>query len=434
MQVDPSIFMESVPKFVRKFQKKGQKTWLFWLLVFGLLGGGSYAIARAINIVPYRKATEGILSVPVKRQSLPITVSASGTVKPERSINISPKTSGVLKSLLVQEGDTVKKGQIIAYMDNSNVQGQLLEAKGKVASAQANLQKLRSGNRSQEIAQAQARLSRTQATLIQAEDDLRRHESLYRAGAISRQSFNQKRTDRDTAKAQVMEAQQALALQKAGARAEDIAQASGEVTSAIGSLQNIQTQIEDTKIVAPFNGVVSKKFADPGAFVTPTTAGSDVSSATSSTILSLASDNQIVVNVAETNIAQIRLGQKVVIQADAYPDKKFEGRVTQIAIQATLEQNVTSFEVKIAIISDPEKLLLSGMNVDVDFQVGQLNNALLVPTVAIVRQQNATGVFVVTDDKFVFTSIKTGVTVDNKTEVKSGLKGNEKISLGSPPE
>jgi HlyD family secretion protein len=466
--------------------KKGKKNhWLSWLLALCLLGGIGYAVYYQIAILPRQEARRRVLTQPVERQSLTITVSANGTVKPERSINLSPKNSGILKTLLVKEGDTVKQGQIVAYMDDSNLRGQLTSAQGQLAQAQANLQKARAGNRpqdigqsqaqldeaqanlqkvqagnrSQDIAQAQARLQSAQAALRKTEDDFRRNQQLYNAGGISLQTLNQTRADRDSAQAQVNEAQQALALQKAGSRPEDIEQARAvmnqrqqalallkagtrqedidaaraQVTSARGSLQNIQSQINDTIIRAPFDGVVTKKYADPGAFVTPTTASSDVSSATSSSILSLASTNEVVANLAETNISKISLGQKVKIKADAYPGKTFEGKVSQIAAQSVVEQNVTSFEIRVS-LSDPQRILRSGMNVAADFQVGQSENVLVVPTASVVRQENATGVFVAgQNNRPVFTRIETGVTANNFTEVKSGLQGNERVLLSFPP-
>ncbi|TFI55361.1 efflux RND transporter periplasmic adaptor subunit [Mastigocladus laminosus UU774] len=485
MASNTSNTVDSLPS-LPNIKKKVKITWFPWLTILLLIGAISFLVYRQVVVVPTQEAKRKTFTLPVERQTLPIKVSANGTVKPERSINISPKNSGILKKLLVKEGDTVKQGQILAYMDNSNLQGQLIQAQGQLAQAQANLQKAeagnrpqdigqsqaqldealanlrkaQAGNRTQDIAQAEARLKQAQATLSKADDDLSRNQKLYTDGAISLQTVNQKRADRDSAQAQVNEAQQALALQKAGARPEDIQQlqavvkqrqealallkagsrqedikaARAEVTSARGSLQNIQAQINDTIIKSPFDAVVTKKYADPGAFVTPTTSASSVSSAVSSSILSLASTNQVVANIAETNIAQIRLGQKVTITADAYPGKTFEGRVSQIAAQATVEQNVTSFEVKITITSDSQNLLRSGMNVETEFQVGQLQNAVVVPTAAVVRQQNATGVFVTgAGNEPKFTPIQTGVTVNNFTEVKSGLKGNERVLLSFPP-
>ncbi|MEH2275876.1 MAG: efflux RND transporter periplasmic adaptor subunit [Nostoc sp.] len=485
MKIDTSNTVDSsilVPK-VKK--KKGRRNWLSWLIALCLLGGIGYGVYYQVTVVSRQEARRRVLTRPVERQSLTITVSANGTVKPERSINLSPKNSGILKTLLVKEGDLVKQGQIVAYMDDSNLRGQLTSAQGQLAQAEANLQKaivgnrpqdiaqaqgvldeaeanlqkVQAGNRSQDIAQAQARLQSAQATLRQAADDFVRNQQLYNAGGISLQTLNQNRATRDSAQASVNEVQQALGLQKAGSRPEDIEQARAvvkqrqqalallkagtrqedinaaraQVTSARGSLQNIQAEINDTVIRAPFDGVVTKKFADPGAFVTPTTASSEVASSSSSSILSLASTNEVVANLAETNISKTRLGQKVSIKADAYPGKTFEGKVSQIAAQAIVEQNVTSFEVRVSLL-DPQRLLRSGMNAEVDFQVGQVENVLVVPTASVVRQENATGVFVQgKNNRPVFTRIETGVTANNFTEVKSGLTGNERVLLSFPP-
>ncbi len=419
---------------VKDLHKKGVKKWLLGLLLLCLVAGGGYAVYQQLIVIPRQEARRKVQTVPVERQNLPITVSANGTIRPERSINVSPKTSGRLKRLLVKEGDRVKQGQILAYMDDSNLRGQLIQAQGQLAAAQANLQKLLAGNRSEDIAQAEAELRNTQASLRQAEITLRQNQQLYATGAITNRDLIESQATRDSAQAEVARAQQALALQKNGSRSEDIAQARGQVLQNQGAVQNVQTQIDDTVIRAPFSGIVTRKFSDPGAFVTPTTAGSEVSSATSSSILSLAATNQVVADVAESNISQIRLGQEVSFQADAYPGKTFAGRVSQIAVESTVEQNVTSFEVKAAILSDPQQLLRSGMNVDVEFKAGELQNAIVVPTVAIARQQNATGVFVAKENNSpVFTPIKTGVTVNDKTQVLSGLSGNERVFISFPP-
>ncbi|TAE02372.1 MAG: efflux RND transporter periplasmic adaptor subunit, partial [Oscillatoriales cyanobacterium] len=129
------------------------------------------------------------------------------------------------------------------------------------------------------------------------------------------------------------------------------------------------------------------------------------------------------------------LGQNASIQADAYTGKTFTGKVSQISPQSIVQQNVTSFEVKTSIVDDEKKMLRSGMNVNVEFKAGELKDVLVVPTAAIVRQQKETGVFVAggEDGKPQFVPIKTGMTVDDKTEVRSGLKGNEKVFISFPP-
>ncbi len=521
------------PKFKLKLPK-----WLLGLLVLGLLAGGGYVAYTQMTTAQRQEARRRIQTVNVERANLPISISANGTVQPERSVNMSPKNSGVLKELLVKEGDRVNTGQILAYMDNSNSQGQLTQAKAQLASAQANLDKLLSGNRPQEIAQAQAQLASTQANLnnllagnrpqeiaqaqsqlASAQASLRQTELIFNqnqqlntAGAISRRELDTSRTSYDTAKAQVEQARQALNLQQSGtrpeeiaqaraeveqakqalnlqksgsrpeeiaqaraeveqakqalnlqqsgsrpeeiaqaraeveqakqalelqrlgARPEEIAQARAQVMTAEGAMQTVQAQLNDTVIRAPFSGIVTRKFADPGSFVTPTTSGSSVSSATSSSILALASTNQIVAKVAETSIPKIKVGLSVTIEADAYPGQSFQGKVVQVATQSTVEQNVTNFEVKMS-LEDPKNVLQVGMNVNVTFNVGTLENALVVPTIAIVRQEQGTGVYLVGQGENArprFKPVTTGITVEGKTVVVSGVEEGDKVMITFP--
>ncbi|XZN98922.1 MAG: efflux RND transporter periplasmic adaptor subunit [Microcoleus sp.] len=280
--------------------------------------------------------------------------------------------------------------------------------------AQQALNLLKVGSRPEDISQAKSILKQRQEAL-----------NLLKVGA--------RPEDIAQAKSVLKQRQEAVNLLKAGSRPEDVAEARAKVMSAQGAVAIVQRSIEDTVIRAPFAGIVARKYADPGAFVTPTTAGSAVTSATSSSILALASKNEIVAQVAEASIAQIRVGQVAIIKVDAYSGKTFEGKVTQVATQSLVQQNVTSFEVKVA-VSDTERLLHQGMNVTIDFKAGELTQVLVVPTAAIVQQTAVQGVFVAkTGADPVFTPIVVGTTVNDKTEVKSGLTGNERVLLSFPP-
>ncbi len=421
---------ELTPQRLRQLQPK---QWLMGLLILICVSGIGYLTYRQFVVVPQQQAKSKVQTASVERGNLPIAISANGTVQPEESVNVSPKTAGILKQLLVKEGDAVQQGQVLAYMDDSNLQGQLRQAQGNLVAAEANLQRVSAGNRPQDTNQAKAKLQDAQFALRQAEDDLQRNQSLYQSGAISKQVADTALTTRDRAAAQVKQYQEALALSQAGSRPEDIEQAQAQVAALQGARQMIQANLNDMVIRSPFTGIVGRKFADPGSFVTPTTAGSAVSSATSSSILSLASTNQIIAQVAEADIAQIRLGLAATIQVDAYPGKTFTGRVTQIATQSDVVQNVTSFKVKTS-VPDSQRLLRSGMNVTVAFTAGELKNVMVVPTGAIVQQTNAQGVFVAKDKGDpVFVPIVVGITANDKTEVKSGLTGNESVLLSFPP-
>ena len=417
----------------KEFSKLRPNQWLLGLLTLIPIIGIGYLAYNQFVVVPQQQAKRNVQTALVERSNLPITVSTNGTVQPEVLVNVSPKAAGVLKRLLVKEGDSVQKGQVLAYMDASNLQGQLHQAQGNLAAAAANLQRAIAGNRQQDIAQAAAQQANDKAALMSAKSTFQQNQQLYSNGAINRRDLITSRAASVQAAAQVRKSQQALDLQKVGSRPEDIEQDRALVVAAQGAVQTIQVNLNDTVIRAAFSGIIARKFADPGSFVTPTTAGSAVTSATSSSILSLASTNQIVAQVAEANIAQIRMGLAGTIQADAYPGKTFTGRVTEIATQSDIVLNVTTFEVKTS-VSDPQHLLRSGMNVNVAFKAGELKNVLLVPTAAIVQQTNAQGVFVAKDKGDpVFVRIAVGTTMNDKTEVRSGLTGNEHVLLSFPP-
>lgn len=472
----------SVPNWI-KLQPKVPK-WVLGLLILGLIAGGGLIAYNQITNAQRQETRRRVQTATAERVSLPVTISANGVVQPTQSVNVSPKTSGVLKRLLVKEGDRVTTGQILAYMDDANLQGQLTQAKAQVASAEANLNKLRAGNRPQEIGQvqaqlaaaeanlnkllagnrpqevgqAQAQVTAAQADLQQAELTFQQNQQLAASGAISQRELTTSRAAYESARARLTQQQQALNLQQTGSRPEDIAQARAQVEqlkqavslqqagnrpedidqaraqlmNAQGALQSVQTQINDTIIRAPFAGIVTRKFADPGAFVTPTTSGSAVTSATSSSILAIASTNEIQAKVSETNIPKIKVGQTATIEADAFPNQPFQAKVAQVATQSTVDQNVTNFTVKLA-VEDPKQQLQAGMNVNVKFNVGKLDNALVVPTVAIVRQERGTGVFVAgRGERPRFKPITTGASVADKTVVVSGLDAGDNVLISFP--
>lgn len=414
--------------------------WRWSWLKFGLpailllLGPGGLGkqLLNSFNSTSSNSSQSVLITQTVERKTLPVTITANGTINAERSINLSPKSAGIIKTLLVKEGDRVRRGQLIAVMDDSGLRGQAIQMKAQVAQQKAGLQRLVAGNRPEDIAKVQFQLNSAQAELRQAEADFSSNQSLYDSGAISRQTYQKSVTSRYTAQSNVLQAQQSLTLAQAGSRSEDVSEARARVESALGSLQSVQTQLDDTKVVAPFDGIAIKKYADIGAFVSPSMSSSGAS-ASSSSIITLASDRlQVVVNLSESQIAKIKLGQAVKIKVDAFPNEQFNGKVDQIAPQATVSQNVTSFEVRVGITSAATKLR-SGMNVDAQFEVGNLENALLVPNAAVVKQADGTGVYVLgSDRKPVFQAIQTGTTSGGFTEVKSGLKGNEQVLIGPP--
>lgn len=372
-------------------------------------------------------------TAPVVRQDVTIQVSAAGSIKPMTPVNISPKQPGRLAKLYVDQGDRVRVGQILARMDDSNLKGQLLQTQGSLAAAKANLLKLQAGNRPQEIQQAEQNLQEAKAQMIAIRSTYQSNAQLYTGGAISLNALDASRSQYQAAQARINALQQQLSLLQAGSRPEDIAAARAQVMQARGVLQTIQTQINDAVIRAPFSGMITQKYADVGAFVTPTTSASATSSATSSSILALANDLEAVANVSETDVGAIYVGQPVELRVDAYPGRIFRGRVRLIAPESVVVQNVTSFQVRIKILNDSKNQLKSGMNLTATFLVGQHKGTLLIPTPAIVSQAEGTGVYLLQPKgQSVFQPIKVGATAGTQTEVLSGLKEGNRVFITFP--
>jgi HlyD family secretion protein len=372
-------------------------------------------------------------TAPVVRQDVTVKVSAAGTVKPITPINISPKQSGQVAKLYVDQGSRVKTGQILARMDDRNLQGQLLQAQGNLAAAEANFRKLQAGNRPQEIQQAERNLQEAQAQSIASRSTYESNVQLFASGAISRNALDTSRSTYEANQARINSLQQQYSLIRAGSRSEDIDAARAQVLQARGGLTTIQTQINDTIIRAPFSGIVTQKYADAGAFVTPTTSASATTSATSSSILALANALEAIANVSESDVRNIYPGQPVELQVDAYPGRMFKGKVRLVAPESVVSQNVTSFQVRVQILDDTKNELKSGMNLTASFLVGQRKGALLIPTPAVVSEAQGTGVYLLQGKSTsVFRPVRVGATVGTQTEVLSGLTADDRVFITSP--
>ncbi len=424
------------------------------------------------------------LTVPVKQQNLQVTLEASGTVQPIQSVNISPKAAGRLEELFVEQGDRVEQGQKIARMENDQLKAQLDQSQANLEEAQAQLAQAQVGARTEEIEQASASLEQARARLAEAraripesiaqiefqvesaksrfelaQERLRRNEQLLEEGAIAQDRYDEVRNEYRNAQAALAEARQRLQearntdrpeiarleaevaqaranLQQLerGTRQEEIDRLEATVQAARARLQEAQIQYDDSIVAAPFAGVVTQKYATEGAFVTPTTSASSTAAATSTSIIALAEGLEILAKVPEVDVTQLRKGQSVNIIADAFPKEEFEGKVKLIAPEAVVEQNVTSFEVRIDLLSGLEKLR-SGMNVDVTFIGQELTETLVIPTVAVVTREGKTGVIVVNEEEDpTFKPVILGLTIDNQTQILEGLESGDRVFIDLPEE
>jgi HlyD family secretion protein len=459
---------------------------LRWLI--GLIAGGVLVVGTATTYTLVNQGTnkEDIaqLTVPVKAQNVTLRITASGKVVPVQSVNISPKNPGVLSQLYVEQGDRIQQGQILARMDSASIEAQKSQYRANLAQSQAQLAEALAGSRPQEIAQSKARLAQAQAQLAQAQagnrpqeiaqsqsqvdaaqarvnytsEQVKRYQYLYKQGAEKKQLFDQALSEDKSARANleeakkrlslvesgtrteeidqrqaaVNEARAALVLLEDGTRSEEIVQRQAAVAAAEAQLKGVQVQLDETIIRAPLSGIVTQKYADPGAFVTPTTSASASASATSSSIVAVARGLEILAQVPEAEIGRIKPRQQVEIVADAYPDQVFKGHVRLIAPEAVVEQGVTSFQVRVALDTGIDKLR-SGLNVDLTFLGDRVNNALVLPTVSIVTEKGRTGVLIPdANNKPQFREITVGAQIQDQTQILGGVKEGDRIFVNPP--
>jgi HlyD family secretion protein len=351
--------------------------WIGLAALVALLAGlGIWQRQRTVasqNVAPF--------TVVARNGSLPGVVTASGELDARERVNVSPKRQGQLLELLVEEGERVERGQPIARMDAGDLRDRLEELQANLLSAQAEQARSRS--------------------------ELARNIPLFRQGAISLNDLQRFQADYEVKRMAVAAAQQRI--------------------------QQRKVEEEELIVRAPFAGVISQRFAEPGAFVTPTTAASATAGATSSSIVELSQGLEVIAKVPESDLGRLRIGLPAAVRVDAFPDRRFPARIRQIAPRAVKQNNVTSFEVKLDLLNPPPELRI-GMTADIDFQTGTLPPRTLVPTVAVVTEKGKPGVLLVGKDRQpTFQPVELGVSSGKETEILKGLSSGTRVFIDLPP-
>ncbi|MEL7356708.1 MAG: efflux RND transporter periplasmic adaptor subunit [Cyanobacteria bacterium J06560_6] len=422
--------------------KKKSRRWS-WIgaglaLIMLLLLGVGVALRRSSGPITIRDDNQAelleALTGSVTREPLDIRVEGNGTVISKDTVNLSPKTTGRLADLYVQQGDRVEAGQVVARMEVGSLAAEQQQREAQLAQAEADYAKILAGNREEDILQAEARLVSAQSQVDLTTTRLARFENLARQGAISQNDLDQYVNEAQSAVANFNEVQQQLEATASGSRSEEIAAAAANVAAAQAQVKVIETELADANIRAPFAGYVTQTYATIGAIVTPTTTASATASATSSSILALSAGLEVEVDILEANIGQIQVGQSVEIVAEAFPNQVYEGRVQRIAPEAIIENNVTTFQVVVELLTGADQLR-SGMTVDATFIGETLTDALIVPTVAIATQDGQLGVQIPdSEGNADFQPVTVGLTQAGKTQILQGLEAGDRIFLELPPE
>jgi RND family efflux transporter MFP subunit len=370
-----------------------RRTWL--LLVAGALvvlaGWGYFAlVGKALAV------DTAVAESPSAAGSREAVLEATGYVTARREATVSFKIPGKLEQVLIEEGERVEAGQVIARLDDSDAGAQLQLAQARLLAAQA-------------------QLGQIQVKRDQAERDLKRQRELRNKRLASEEALENAGTQLDALSAQ-LEAQRSQV---------DVAEAEVQVA---------QVGYDNTILRAPFSGVVVAKTAQPGEIVSPSSAGGGYTRTGIGTIVDMAS-LEIEVDVNEAYINRVKPGQPVQAVLDAYPDWKIPAAV--IAIIPTADRSKATVKVRIA-IKEKDPRILPDMGVRVSFLESRPSKekdaltGVLVPGSAVVERDGKPAVFVVEGDRARRRAVTLGQSLGDRRLVQEGLRPGERV-VRDPP-
>ena len=323
-------------------------------LLIVLLGCGSNSSETSNEeiVVP-------VIATKVKRGDISSFIYTTGTIFPKQESMISPKVSGRIEKLYVDEGDQVKKGQPLVMLEQ---------------------ERIRIG-----VKESEASLKETEAQLKNLQATLKRNQRLFEEGVIDSQRFDDTTTERDLAEARVQRA--------------------------CATLERIQQDLKDSIIKAPFDGFIVEKMMNEGEMAT---------TMPPSNIFHLVDTSRIKIEcgITEGKRKSIKVGEEVLIEVDAYPDEVFTGKIT--TVNPKIDANSRTFKIKIE-LPNPVFRLETGMFTRIKIIEHKSKGALLIPQRVIVDDNESKKVFVIVNGRAVERPITTGIINSDIAEVKEGL-------------
>jgi HlyD family secretion protein len=316
----------------------------------------------------------------VERGTFRMIVTASGVVKPIDRIEIKSKASGEIVELPVEEGDHVRRGDLIARLDQKDERAA--------------------------VAQAQADLDIVRAEKDQSQRIYDRRNELFEKRLISEEEWNQIELNLTVAK--------------------------GKMVQATTALDRAQERLSESVVRAPIDGIILQKYVEEGQIIA--SGVSNVGGGTPIVALADMSSVHIEAGIDEIDIGKIGVGQAAEVVAEAYHDVRFSGRVVRIAPEARIEQNVTLFDV-IVEVENTDGKLKSGMNANIEITIIEKENILLIPAVALMTPVGAEGpldertVLLKKNDDFLPHRVTIGLSSFRQAEILSGLQEGDVLGV-----
>src|ERR1017187_8827355 len=396
--------------------KKKRRRLIIWgsigLGIVLLIAVGVFAATRGGTKIDPSKLAK------VEKGDLAKSVVATGKVTPITKVEVKSKASGIVKKLLVDYGDRVKKGQLLAQLDKIEIEAQVEQSRAALDAAQANL---KSSQADYERAKVDA--EGPDVPLLKRAYD--RNLQMQKDGVVSESALDDAEKDyRMAVNKQNVARAQILVLQ---AR---IAQAQAQVVQDQANLRQLDEQLSYTDIVSPTDGIILSRDVEMGDAVSSIL----VLGSGATLVMTIGDTSQVYVKgkVDESDIGRVYLGQTARIKVESFKDKTFNGVVTKISPMGVEKDNVTTFEVRVS-INNPGGELKAEMTANAEIILEEHKSVLQIPEGALLYDKDKKASVEVPDPKGKEgknkVAVNIGISNGAKTEVLSGLKEGDQVVL-----
>jgi len=375
-----------------------------------LIGGAVFAVAAIAWAVARWLLGPEVVVYPATRGELVKTVVASGHVETAFRVEIGSQITGMVREVLVDEGQAVTQGQPLIVLETNELKALEVQAEGAQAQAEARVRQMQELTRPA----AEEALKQAKANLANAEAAYERAERLAKSGAGTRVTLDDATKTIDVARTQVRTAE--LQVYTSSPGGSDYVMAETQLNQARANLTMVQARLGYATITAPRDGVLITRNVERGAVVQ---AGKAL------LVLAPAGDMQLVLQIDEKNLGLLKLGQSALASADAYPDQRFAATVTYI--NPSVDITRASVEVKLTVV-DPPAYLRQDMTVSVDIAVDRRPAAVIVPARAVHDATSAAPwVLVVREGRPRAQKVRIGLRAGDYVEILEGVAPGEMV-------
>jgi HlyD family secretion protein len=354
----------------------------------------------------------------VEQGDLAKSVVATGKIEPITKVEIKSKASGIVKRLLVDAGDTVKTGQVLAELDREEIQARVREARAALDAAEANL-------RATQADMERAKVDALGPDVPLLERAYERAKKMAGDGVVSQSALDDAQRAYELSVNKREMARANLIVSKAKQ-----AQAAAQVAQQRANLERAEEEFRNSTLLAPMDGLVLSRNVEVGDAVSSIL----VLGSSATLIMTLGDTREVYVKgkVDESDIGKVFLSQPARIKVESFKDKSFNGKVTKISPMGTEKDNVTTFEVRVS-IDNASGELKAAMTANAEIILEEHKNVLIIPEGALIYDKEKKASVEVPDTKAKEGKRKVNVTVGisngSKTELLSGLKKDEEVIL-----